>query len=244
MFGYEEVLELKSLFGVIDENEETPMMLEPIREPKSLFADSEEDTSSVSSFIDLDDPVIPKAPFWERQFSPEVTAKQTRFDWIYGVILPIICFAFDPIVFRDGVGHGWLGDYQIFAYVLSIPSIMSMAAWLLWKERLGWLIPFFGGLFAVGAAVSFVVGLAIFPISLLGLMLLIGALGFTPLISSFVYLRNSYRAYLTCDILGDTKFTTKAFILAAIFSFIAPFVIQQQFPLRRETPYEHVLPAD
>jgi hypothetical protein len=235
MFGYEEVLEQRPLFGVIDEIEETPMTLEEIREPKSLFCDHDEEESTAVSYISPDDPVVEKEPFWQRQFSVEVTKGQTEFDWTFGVILPIICFAFDPIVFRGGRDGEWLGRFTLFAYVLSIVSIMSMAAWLLWREKLGPLIPFLAGLFAAGSFISLLVGLALLPISLIGLILLVGALGFTPLFTSFVFLRNAHRAYFSYDLFGETKYTTRAFMLAAMFSLITPFVIHQQFSVSNET---------
>ena len=34
--------------------------------------------------------------FWRRQFSPEATSRQRKFDWAIGVFLPLICFYFDP----------------------------------------------------------------------------------------------------------------------------------------------------
>lgn len=241
----DEIREQKSLFGVIDENEETPMMIEEFREPKSLFADTEDIETGSVQLSQPEAEATEKVPFWQRQFRPTVSPKQNKFDWTFGVVLPIICFAFDPVVFRGGIdGSGWLGRFTLFAYVLSIVSIMSMAAWLLWREKLGGLIPFLAGLFAVGSAVSFLVGLALFPISLIGLIILIGALGFTPLLSSFVFLRNSYRAYFTYDLFGETKYTIRAFVLAAVFSLITPFVIHQQFTVALEIPIELRDPAD
>ena len=46
--------------------------------------------------------------FWKRQFLQTPTKKQTRFDWAYGVGIPLICAAADPIVFTQ---NGMLGEY-------------------------------------------------------------------------------------------------------------------------------------
>jgi len=134
--------------------------------------------------------------FWTRQFHLEPTSRQRRFDWAFGVVLPTICVAADPIVFSSFLGEGdaLLARYKIFAYLLSSVSIMAMAAWLLWGQRLGGLRPILGGLFMAGSAISLIVGLILLPFSLIGMLLLIGFLGFTPLFSSFVYFRNSVRA--------------------------------------------------
>jgi hypothetical protein len=45
-----------------------------------------------------------------------------------------------------------------------------------------------------GAVFSFVVGVCLLPFSALGLLIIIGALGFTPFITFFIYLRNARRA--------------------------------------------------
>ena len=44
--------------------------------------------------------------FWTRQFHLEPTSRQRRFDWAFGVVLPTICVAADPIVFSSFLGEG------------------------------------------------------------------------------------------------------------------------------------------
>ena len=60
----------------------------------------------------------PKTRFWKRQFQAQSTEVQRTFDWIFGVLLPVICFVFDPLVFK---GNAWgtavLGNYKPFAYL-------------------------------------------------------------------------------------------------------------------------------
>ncbi|MEP6904420.1 MAG: hypothetical protein ABJA66_22075, partial [Actinomycetota bacterium] len=137
-----------------------------------------------------------KVGFWKRQFQAQSTKAQRIFDWICGVFLPVICFAFDPIVFKtQGFGETLFGTYKPFAYLLSFVSIMAMTAWLIWGAKLNWLNGFLTGLFLVGGIISFIVGVVLFPFSVIGLLFLIGILGFTPLFCSFVYLRNVFRSY-------------------------------------------------
>jgi hypothetical protein len=45
-----------------------------------------------------------------------------------------------------------------------------------------------------GSIFSAVIGVCLLPFSLLGLVILIGALGFTPLLTAFIYRRNARRA--------------------------------------------------
>jgi hypothetical protein len=115
--------------------------------------------------------------FWQRQFQFEITYKQKVFDWIFGVILPVICFTFDPIVFKTNMRDPFLGEYKPFAYLLSFTSILAMMAWLIWGEKLKGLSGILSGLFAVGGVISLGIGIILFPFSLIGLVLIIGALG-------------------------------------------------------------------
>jgi len=165
--------------------------------------------------------------FWTRQFHLEPTSRQRRFDWAFGVVLPTICVAADPIVFSSFLGEGdaLLARYKIFAYLLSSVSIMAMAAWLLWGQRLGGLRPILGGLFMAGSAISLIVGLILLPFSLIGMLLLIGFLGFTPLFSSFVYLRNSVRAINGAKTAAPAWEVHQGVILAALYSLVVPFVL-------------------
>jgi len=168
--------------------------------------------------------------FLQRQFAELPTLRQAKFDWTFGVGLPIVCIAADPIVFRS-----WLFadptdttfvKYKIFCYVLSSVSIMAMAAWLLWGNKLGELRPFLGGLFLVAAAISTIVGVMIFPYSAFGIVFAgLGLLGFTPLISGFVFFRNAFR---TLDSAADDlplKYVFQAAMLAVVYALVVPFVL-------------------
>lgn len=169
----------------------------------------------------------PGKGFWRRQFRPGATAAQRRVDWVLGVILPLICFYFDPIVFRSSGGFEapMFGKFRMAAYVMAFVSIMAMAAWLLWGEKLNWLSGWLGGIFLAGAAVSFVVGLALLPISLIGLIVLIGALGFTPMLTAFVYFRNAFRSIDVAKGYFDTRTLNYVILLGAMIATIVPYVI-------------------
>src|SRR5215510_1386506 len=83
------------------------------------------------------DTSAPPVGFWKRQFQQEPTKAQLRFDWIFGVVLPVICFYFDPVVFVNKIGpEPLLGQYKVEFYLFTYVSIMAMTAWLLWRERL------------------------------------------------------------------------------------------------------------
>lgn len=176
--------------------------------------------------------------FWRRQFQKKATAKQIKFDWFFGVFLPVICFVFDPIIFED---KDFLGNYKAFAYLLSFVSVMAMSAWLIWGEKLKWLNAFLAGLFIVGSFISFGIGIIIFPISLIGLIVLIGALGFTPLFSAIVFLRNSIRAYRAAKPFLEKKILVYSFLLSALFTAVIPSVINVEVnKFKQKKMKEHI----
>ena len=60
------------------------------------------------------------------------------------------------------------------------------------------------------------------------MIVLIGALGFTPLITAFVYIRNAFRAFETAALLNDHGLLVRSFILASIISFAVPFTVNTE----------------
>jgi len=170
----------------------------------------------------------PEPGFWARQFKGEITRGQRKFDWIFGVILPVICFYFDPIVFRNNagdIGPALLGKISNFAHVLSFAAVLGTIAWLLWGEKLGWLNASLAGLFAVSSVAALAIGIFISPYSLLGLIVLIGALGFTPFFTSFVLLRNSIRTFGAGKLSLPKDLLVNSFALAAVASAVIPYLI-------------------
>ena len=145
------------------------------------------------------------------------------------MILPVICFVFDPVVFKGNIlGAAFLGTFKPFAYLLSFVSVMAMSAWLIWGEKLKWLNAFLAGLFVVSSMISLGIGIILLPISLLGLFVLIGVLGFTPLLTSIVFLRNAARAFHSAKPFLEKRVLINSFILSAIFSLVIPWVLNVQ----------------
>ncbi len=142
--------------------------------------------------------------FWPRQFGEVVTRKQWIWDWMFGVFMPMICFYFDPGVFRTWAGEyssgGLLSAYQLPAYVLAYSGIMAQAAWLLWGKSLGSFRIAIGLILATASVASLIIGVILFPFSVLGIFWLIGFLGFTPLLTAIVYWRNAVRAIRSASV--------------------------------------------
>ncbi|MBV9927654.1 MAG: hypothetical protein JOZ96_21730 [Acidobacteria bacterium] len=164
--------------------------------------------------------------FWRRQFGGAPTRAQRRFDVTFGVILPVLCFVFDPFVFsgRGEYGGGLYPQCQLYVYTLSALEMVALCAWLLFAA--GRRPAALAGVLFAGALFSFVVGLAILPFSLLGLLFIIGVLGFVPFLTAFVYLRNGWRA--ACSVshagVGLSSLTALAFAFGFFFALGAPAV--------------------
>lgn len=173
--------------------------------------------------------VVVKDGFWRRQFGTNVTAKQRGFDWVMGVFLPIACFVFDPIVFKSsgGFGRPLFGTYSVFASLLAVISIVAMVGWLTFGNKLKWLNGVFAGLFFAGSIVSFALGLVLIPYSLMGIVMLIGFLGFTPLLSTIVYSRNAVRAARSAEPFFEMQTLKYVAMLTGIFTLVLPWIVNQ-----------------
>jgi hypothetical protein len=109
------------------------------------------------------------------------------FDAVFGVIAPILCLVFDPMVFTDR-GSEW----RILAFSLMAFAMVCLSYWLLRKKTNA----FLGGVFAGAATFALLLGITILPLSLVGLFLIIGIFSFTPFVTSFVYARASHDAWV------------------------------------------------
>src|SRR5215467_6247576 len=86
---------------------------------------------------------LPAAPvksqndrFWARQFGAQITTPQICFDVALGIVGPVLCFIFDPIVFRRGFeGPPLFPEYQTFTYLFSAIKVAALSIWLIFRPR-------------------------------------------------------------------------------------------------------------
>ena len=169
-----------------------------------------------------------KDGFWKRQFSNEVTPAQIWFDIFFGIAIPILCLVFDPAIFRGGIlgdGKGFLNSIQYFAYTSIGLGILTLTVWLSAKVKSTILISLFSGIFFAGAFLAFALGVVLFPLSSLGLLLLIGVFGYTPFLTSFVFLRNGVRALRKTKISMSWFLLVGTMLLGMIFVIGVPFAV-------------------
>ena len=180
-----------------------------------------------------------KTGFFGRRFRSEQTWGQITLDLIFGVVLPVVCFVLDPFIFRPQPdGQAMLGSYTGFAYSLALATIVGTTISLVFSKKLGIMNAALSGLFAVSGVVSLIVGLAILPMSILGMFFLIGFLGFTPLISAFVMMRRSVVSFRETARLPDQTAVVSLFMLSVITSVVIPYLINNEFKI---SPLSHLL---
>jgi hypothetical protein len=166
----------------------------------------------------------PRAPdigFWRRQLLPHGTTAQRWFDFVVGCVLPCVCVALDPIVFRSEMGAAVLGAIRPHAYVAIAIGVAALAVWLVAGTHLGRLAAVVSGVLAAGALAAGLVGVPLLPLSVAGLLLVIGVLGFSPFLVSFVFARNAYRTARAAG--AQTPAITAALAVGAALAVAVPW---------------------
>ena len=144
----------------------------------------------------MSDAIEETGGFWGRQLRGTQTPGKAAFDIIFGILLPLLCFYLDPGIIRGGLPTP-LGQLSIFIYSFSGLAILALLLWFAFGHRMRSSSPIIGGVLAAGAVVSFSIGVMILPLTLIGIIFVVGLLGLVPFVTGFVYLRNAVRAFRT-----------------------------------------------
>jgi len=174
----------------------------------------------------------PKPRWWSRQFDDEVPRPQIVFDIAVGVIAPLLCFYFDPIIFKSS-GFGFGGpalfpEYQVVVYTFSALQMVVLCLWYLSGGAFRSWNPLIAGILICGGIFCGVVGLVLSPFSVFGMMLYgIGIFGFTPFFTSLVYLRNGVRAWRAGSN-APALFRTASLFLGILLVVIIPPILSAQ----------------
>lgn len=168
--------------------------------------------------------------------------KRLAFDIAFGIVLPIICFIFDPIVFTSG---GRLGGYRAFANCALVLVLATLVAWMRLREYegrgAGLLHGILAGALLVAAYLAGAIGIAILPMSIIGLLFIIGILGFTPFLSALVYGRNAIAAIRSAKRKLPLELLLAALLLGAIVMAGPPAGVQWGLPLMADGAIDVVL---
>ncbi len=153
----------------------------------------------------------------------------TRHRVVFGFLLPLICIYFDPFVFKTwGNGPGVLGAFTLFAYGLSATTILSFVAWHFWGDRLGGNgNAAIAGLFYGASAISLLIGIFLFPFSLIGTVMVVGFLGFTPIAMSVLLFKSARQALDTAKRQIEVRTASYIAFISALASIVVPWIINQ-----------------
>jgi len=171
------------------------------------------------------DAIEERAGFWGRQLDATQTPGQVVFDVVFGILMPILCFYFDPGIIR-GTRSTTLGEFSIFIYGFSGLAILTLSIWFVLGHRMRLLAAMFGGVLVAGAIISFSIGVLILPLTLIGILFVIGLLGFVPFITGFVYLRNWLRAINSGDRTSFRSPRVATVVLSAMIAIGLPGAVQ------------------
>jgi hypothetical protein len=107
-----------------------------------------------------------------------------------GIVLPILCFTFDPGILFSTDARGAAASLVI-GY-----QILLMATWQVVGRLTPRLNGFFAGGLSVGAVVATCIALMLTPLGVIGVVLWgLGLLAFTPWLTAWVFARNALRAW-------------------------------------------------
>lgn len=135
----------------------------------------------------------PKPGFWKRQFTGRPTGRQNAYDVLVGILLPLICLYADPVVFTSHLFPA-LKYYRWVAYAFIGSEIAVLSLWLTLRDRVGNRALYFSGPLFAGALFALSLHAVMLPITLVGMIMIIGVLGFSPFLTAIAYLRNGIRA--------------------------------------------------
>lgn len=150
---------------------------------------------TITGEMDISKPPI-QYGFWRRQLRPTTTRDQVIFDVVFGILAPVLCFIFDPIVLNDWFDQALYPEFQSFVYMVSGIEILLLTVWLTCGRSLQPRTRLVGGVLAAGGLFSVLIGILILPYTLIGLFVFfIGIFGFVPFLTGLVYLRNARGAF-------------------------------------------------
>lgn len=174
-------------------------------------------------------------------FTPNDTRQQKIFDIVFGVVAPILCLYFDPILFDLPSPNynpcfpappdmpGLLLAFRAFFYTAIGLGVFFFSLWVIGVNQIKTLSPFFAAIFFIGQAFSLFLGILLTPFTLFGLFYFgIGIFGFIPYLTAAAYARNKIRALRQVEEPRGKVITN--IILVALFLFSVSTLTQLQYP--------------
>ena len=146
---------------------------------------------------------------------------------LWGCILPIACMVTDP-----GFFEGFKNLYR-FQLLVAL-EIYILLGWQILNLMVSWFVAgaspgvraWFSGTFAFGAIYATCLGAVLIPVSALGLFVVIGILGYTPLVTAYIYGSRARRFWLASD---SSRYRTPLALAGFLGSIIIPGCVMINF---------------
>lgn len=154
--------------------------------------------------------------------------RQSSFHFVFGVLTPILCLIFDPVVFKGSASYlgsgGLLAPVKIFYYVAIGLVVIILGAWLFFRRQLIPYSAYIVGIFTVAMIVAGLLGIVLVPISIMGFgMTGLSVLGFTPILTAIVYYHQRKQALTYVSILPHRRLSM---LIGAVAIIVVPLVFQ------------------
>ena len=147
-----------------------------------------------------------------------ISSNWETFEWMFGCVLPIVCFALEQGALG---GLTPLGRYRVLLLPFVGAEIALFAWWKLWPVRSVVVSTLVAGALAIGAFVAGLIGFVLLPISAIGVLFLIGFLGFVPFGTAIAFGRVAER---TCKYAAlQSGRASPALLALGVLTVCAPF---------------------
>ncbi len=184
-------------------------------------------------------------PEAENTPSPFVVGRSNWIDVLGGFVLPVVCVLVDPFVFKSsdalpGEGGPLLGRYLVFGYGEILLGMTAFALYQ-WQQVIS---PFLSGMLLMGAVFAAGLGLTLLPFSFIGLLFLIGVLGFSPFVSCFVFARAYLRLNRLCLVQQRRAQVMRMTALGVLFAGVLPTGAQMAVNAMVDPALHRILTGD
>ena len=138
-------------------------------------------------------------------FPKDLPRQRLVFDFVWGMVMPIVCLVFDPFVFKSGedlmgtlepdyppnfAAQVQVNELAYFAWPILVGQIATLGMVLAWGKSLRPIAPFLAGALATGFVISTCLGVLLVLPAMLGVFAFgIGLLGFTPIFTAITFCR-------------------------------------------------------
>jgi hypothetical protein len=127
---------------------------------------------------------------------------------VWGVVFPVLCIFYDPgllhdpwimpagpgampIMLRSEMHITWdsmSNPLSIFSISAIVIQCLTLGTWILWQPRNPVLADIIIGIMIFGLVLAILIGICLLPLTLMGIVILIGILGITPFLTARAYL--------------------------------------------------------